>query len=41
MREAFADAANLFDDKVSKWNPNGGELERVCFFIYIFYFEIM
>jgi len=23
MRDAFADAANLFDDKVSKWQPQG------------------
>lgn len=25
MREAFADAANLFDDKITKWTPKGGD----------------
>jgi len=28
MRDAFGDAANLFDDKISKWSPNGGEIEK-------------
>jgi len=28
MREAFAESCNLFDDKISKWTPNGGEMEK-------------
>lgn len=28
MRDAFADCANLFDDKISKWTPGSGELEK-------------
>eukprot|EP00026_Physarum_polycephalum_P006552 Phypoly_transcript_06600.p1 GENE.Phypoly_transcript_06600~~Phypoly_transcript_06600.p1 ORF type:complete len:566 (+),score=113.46 Phypoly_transcript_06600:34-1698(+) len=28
VRDAFADAANLFDDKITNWKPNGEDLSK-------------